>query len=164
MLDHRANEIVIVTALMEYLSTEARPCTVVRQNQTAEIPAYPYVSYNVTTPLSEHHGTYSQSEDGSLYKAALQTWSFTVQSDDADESFSLAFKVYDFFTAAGLTVLADNNITVRRVRDVTNRDNLLSIEYEHRNGLDVTFGLLYVIPPENQAGEEVIEEINLQGG
>lgn len=157
MIDHRANELVIVDGLKAYLSTDQRFCEVVRQNQVAESPAYPYVSYTITTPVAAHNGSYSEAEDGTLYRNALQTWSFTVQSDDQDEALTLAMKTYDYFTAAGVTHLADKGITVRRVRDITTRDNMLSIQYEYRNGLDVTFGLMYSITPENQISRDVIE-------
>lgn len=161
MIDHRAKELVIVEGLKSYLSTDFRPCEVVRQNQVAKVPPYPYVSYTLTTPLAARFGTYSESEDGSLYRTHMQTWSFTVQSDDQDEALTLAMKAYDYFTAAGITHLADNGVTIRRVRDITTRDNLLSIQYEYRNGLDVTFGLLSVITPEAQPDRDVIESIKL---
>lgn len=150
MIDHRQNEIVIVDSLKSYLTTKERPCQVIRQNQVAEVPAYPYVSYSVTTALAEHKGMFSEAEDKTLYKDATQTWSFTVQSDDQDEAMALAMKIYDFFSATGVTHLADHGISVRRVRDITTRDNLISIEYEYRKGLDVTFGLLYCISPDAQ--------------
>ena len=157
MINHRENELAIVESLKGYLSTKTRPCEVVRQNQVEKIPAYPYVSYTVTTPVSEHGGTYSEAEDGTLYMTALQTWSFTVQSDDQDEALNLAMKMYNFFTAVGVVLLSDHGITVRRVRDVTTRDNLLSIQYEYRNGLDVTFGLLYAISVDEQLFKDKIE-------
>ena len=157
MIDYRANEIVIVEALKTYLTSKDRACEVVRQNQVAEVPPYPYVSYTVTTPVSEDKGTYNETEDGTLYKSILQTWSFTAQSNDQDEALTLATKIYDFFTVVAHSFLADNNITVRRVRNVTTRDNFISIQYEFRNGLDVTFGLLSVIEPSAQVYDHVIE-------
>lgn len=159
MINHRANEIVIVESLKDYLRTEFRPCEVVRQNQIAEVPPYPYVSYTVTTPASMSGGTYSVAEDGRQYKQMEQTWSFTVQSDDQDEALNLAIRMHDFFSLVGLAKLADNGIVVHRVRDVTTRDNLISIQYEYRNGLDVTFGLLNVITPEHLG---VIETISFK--
>jgi len=159
MIDHRKNEIIIVERLKAYLHDEVRPCELVRQNQVAEVPPYPYGSYTVTTPVSAHGGTYSQDRDGTLYKTVLQTWSFTFQSDDQEEAMRLAMRAYDFFTATGLTVLADHGIMVYRVRDITTRDNLLSIQYEHRNGLDVTFGLLSTIKDESP---DVIETITFK--
>ena len=162
MIDLRTNEIVIVEGLKEYLTTDTRPCEVVRQNQVAEVPPYPYVSYTVTTPVAQKQGTYCEAEDGTLYMDATQTWSFTVQSDDPDEAMNLALRMFAYFTAVGLTPLADKNITVRRVTGITTRDNLLTIQYEHRNGLDVTFGLLYAITPDDQINKDVIETIHLK--
>lgn len=160
MINLRANEIVIVENLKKYLTTDGRPCEVIRQNQVAEAPPYPYVSYTLTTPVSSDQGTYCEAEDGTLYKNVLQTWSFTVQSDDQDEAMTLALKAYAFFSSVGVTLLADNKIMVSRVRDVTTRDNLITIQYEYRNGLDVTFCLLYSITPDAQLSDDVIETID----
>lgn len=157
MLDFRQPEIVIVEGLKEYLSTDYRPCEVVRANQVAKIPAYPYVSYSVTTPMHEYRGGYSKAEDGTLYRSFLQTWSFTVQSDEQEEAINLAFKMHAYFSAVCLTAFADKGITVRRVRDISTRDNLLTIQYEYRNGLDVTFGLLCSIKPDEQIDSGTIE-------
>lgn len=157
MLDYRQNEIVIVENLKSYLTTDNRPCEVVRQNQVAKIPPYPYVSYSVITPADVVSGTYSQTEDGTFYRTIQQTWSFTIQSDDQEEAMDLAYKAFDFFSAAGVTLLSDNGIVVRRVGGITMRDNLITIQYEYRNGLDITFGLLYSITPENQIMNDVIE-------
>lgn len=160
MIDLRSKEIVIVEGLKKYLTTDTRPCEVVRQNQVAKAPSYPYVSYTPTTLLSGHAGTYSQAEDGTLYKDALLSLSFTVQSDDQDEAMALALRIHAYFTAVAVTFLADNGITVRRVTGITIRDNLISIQYEYRNGLDITFGLVYSITEEDQVHREVIESIN----
>ena len=161
MNSYRTTEIAIADSLKSYLSTESRPCEVVRQNQIAEIPSYPYVSYTVTTPVAEHRGTYSEAEDGTLYRSILQTWSFTVQSDNLEEAMELGMKMVNFFKVVGLTLLADKDITVRRVTNLTARDNLLSIQYEHRNGLDVTFGLFYSVSPSDQPWRDEIETLEL---
>ena len=149
MLDYRENEIIIVEALRSYLRSKFPTCEVVRQNQISKAPAYPYVSYTVISPVGNHTGTYSETVDGTLYKDILQTWSFTSQSNDQEEAMIISMMIYDFFSALGLVPLADKNITVRRVGNITTRDNLLTIEYEYRNGLDVVFGLLYAITPDN---------------
>lgn len=157
MLDYRQNEIVIVENLKSYLTTDDRPCEVVRQNQVAKIPPYPYVSYSVITPVDSMGGTYSQDVDGTFYRTIQQVWSFTVQSDDQEEAMALAYRAFDFFTIVGVVPLSDNGIVVRRVGGITARDNLITIQYEYRNGLDVTFGLLYSITPEDQIFNDVIE-------
>lgn len=157
MIDLRSIEITIVENLKKYLSEEFRPCEVIRQNQVAHIPPYPYVSYTVTTPIDALKGTYCKAEDGTLYRNIQQIWSFTVQSNDYDESLQLGLKMMDYFTAVGLLNLSDKNITVRRVTNLTSRDNLITIQYEYRHGLDVTFGLLYTITPDEQINTDVIE-------
>ena len=135
---------------------------VIRGNQTAPAPAYDYVSYNVITPVAEFGGTYSEAEDGSYYRAILQTWSFTVHSDDDSRAVALGMKMLDYFTAAGLTQLADSGVTVRRVTGLTQRDNFITTQYEYRKGLDVTFGLLHTITPENMPFDDVIETAEIK--
>ena len=162
MLNHRQNEITIVENLKQFLTTPQRPCEIVRQNQIAEIPSYPYVSYTVITPANVHTGTYSETEEGILYRNIQQTWSFTTQSDDQDEALELAYKIFDYFTAAGVQFLADNEIIIRRVGGISPRDNLISIQYEYRNGLDVTFGLLYTIEKPDIETIETVKMGNVQ--
>lgn len=155
MIDHRNNEIIIVEGLKSYLRDDMRTCEVIRQNQVSKIPPYPYCSYTVTTPMAEHGGGYSQDKSGALYKTVLQTWSFTFQSDDQDEALEFAMKAVDFFTADGRMLLSDNNIVVRRVRSITTRDNLLTNQFEYRNGFDVTFGILSKIDLPEQAKQTI---------
>ena len=158
MLDFRKYETIIVENLKQYLTESTRRCEVVRQNQVAKIPPYPYVSYSVITPADAHKGTYSEAEDGTLYKSIQQTWSFTTQSDDQDEAITLAYKIFDFFSAAGVQFLSDNEIVVLRVGGISTRDNLISIQYEYRNGLDIVFGLVYSISPDSKLVQDVIEK------
>ncbi|MBR5823729.1 MAG: hypothetical protein IKY67_06270 [Paludibacteraceae bacterium] len=153
----RAIESVIVNGLKSYLSTAERPCEVVMQNQVAHIPPYPYVSYTITSPINEMKGTYSKAEDGTLYRNILQTWSITVQSDEYDEALQLGMQIVDYFTAVGIFDLSNENIVVRNTTNLTARDNLLTIQYEYRHGLDVTFGLVYSIEPLNNSFIETIE-------
>lgn len=162
MIKSRNNEVVIVSGLQDYLSTPERPCLVVRQNQVAPIPPYPYVSYTVTSPVLSRGGTYSVASDGTRYKRLQQAWSFTVQSDDPDEALELGIRMYNFFALSGITLLADNGITVDSVGNVAARDNLLSIEYEHRCGMDVTFGLLHQIADEGKDAQDPIETFDFK--
>ena len=161
MIDITNVESIIVNTLQSYLTTEERPCTVVMANQTAPIPPYPYVSYTITTPLTAAGGTYGIAEDGTRYRELKQVWSFTVQSDSDTESQILALKIYDWFSLVGRVDLEDNGIIAESVTSVNNRDNLLSIEYEYRNGLDVTFNLLHSITEEEASRAGYIEKVIL---
>lgn len=114
-------------------------------NQTAPIPAYPYVSYTVTQPIVSDNKGYSIEANGTRHKSLVQVWSFTVQSDDDEEALNIAMLAYDWFSLIGNTYLYDRDIVVQSVGNVTNRDNLLSIEYEYRRGFDVYFDLSHQI-------------------
>ena len=162
MIELRKNEIHITEGLKHYLSTPTRECEIVRQNQIAKVPAYPYVAYTVVNPVVQFGGTLSEADDGTMYRTVQQTWSFTVQSDDQDEALNLAIKIHSFFTSAGIVYLDDGDISVFRVGGISSRDNLLSIEYEHRNGLDVTLGLLYKIAPDEQFSAGTINQITIK--
>ena len=127
---------VVVSGLKEYLG-----CTVIRTNQNAEPPAYPYVSYTITTLASANNGTYEEYTDGTTRKQLKQTWSITAQSNNESESVNLALKAREWLDYAGRVYLKDNGVTVQSVTNVTNRDNILTVEYEYKNGFDVVFYL-----------------------
>ena len=112
---------------------------VIRGNQTAEAPAYPYASYSVTTIAGANHGTRQQHEDGIDRLMVKSIWSFSFLSGDWDESVELATKAREWFEHTGRTWLAECGITVQSTTDIANRDNILTVEYERKNGFDVVF-------------------------
>lgn len=136
MIKLRNREIMIVEGMQKELG-----CLVIRANQTAPLPPYPYVSYTIITPISANLGTWGRYDDGKERKPFTQVWSFTAQSDDCIQSMELAIKARDYLEHVGTVYLNDNDIIVEQVGSVTNRDNLLTVEYEYRNGFDVTFWL-----------------------
>lgn len=142
MINLRQNEILIVNGLQEWLAGKGYNASVIMANQTTPIPAYPYIAYTVTTPVVADMKTYGILSTGTRIKPITQRWSFTVQSGDATEADNVVMTAYDWFVLAGNTYLSDNGIVVKRVENITNRDNLVSIEYEYRRGFDVEFLLL----------------------
>ena len=100
---------------------EFRPCQVIRQNQNSPAPSYPYVSYTVLTPNAADQKGWSTVEGGRHFKPVRQIWSITVQSDRCQES---------------------HGIVPEKVTSITSRDTLLTVDYEYRNGFDVTFGMI----------------------
>lgn len=136
MIDVDKLKQVVVSGLKEYLG-----CEVIRTNQNAEPPAYPYVSYTITTLASANNGTYEEYTDGTTRKQLKQTWSITAQSNNESESVYLALKAREWLDYAGRVYLKDNGVTVQSVTNVTNRDNILTVEYEYKNGFDVVFYL-----------------------
>ena len=75
----------VVTGLKDYLGVP-----VIRGNQNAEPPDYPYVSYNITTFESANNGTWGEYKDGIDRIPVTQNWSISVQSDKYDEIITLA--------------------------------------------------------------------------
>lgn len=146
---------VVVSGLKEYLG-----CEVIRTNQNAEPPAYPYVSYTITTLASANNGTYEEHNDGTTRKQLTQTWSITAQSNSEGESVKLALKAREWLDYSGRVYLKDNGVIVQSVTNITNRDNILTVEYEYKNGFDVVF-YLFDETENNINKSGVIEDVKL---
>lgn len=143
------------------LLEEYTGCLCVPSNTTKQMPAYPYISFTVIN-TGARKGTYAEATDETgakvLYMPVLQKWSFTAQSKDDAEALELAMRIADFFAEARRVALEDNGIIVADVGAITPRDNLLTIEYEYRKGLDITLRLNNVI---TDPTTETIEHVTL---
>ncbi len=147
MINYDSVRRTVVAGLKSYVD-----CPVIRSNQNAEPPDYPYISYTITTLGKQKNGTYCVAADGTRYKELLQTWSITALSDDASESVTNALKAKEWFSLVGNIHLSDNGVIVKETTDITNRDNILTTEYEYRNGFDVVLRLTDVIDAETANG------------
>lgn len=112
---------------------------VIRSNQTAPAPKYPYAAYTITTPATANNGTWQQHADGYDRQLVRSVWSFTFLAEEYDQSMESAIKAREWFTHTGCAWLSDRGIIVQSVKDITNRDNVISVEYERKNGFDVIF-------------------------
>lgn len=123
-------------------------CVCVPSNTTKPMPAYPYISFTVINTEAKK-GTYAASVDATgaevYYIPLWQKWSFTAQSNDDAEVMEKAMLISDFFAEAKRLALEDHGIIVADIGAITPRDNLLTIDYEYRKGLDVTLRLNNVI-------------------
>ena len=117
-------------------------CPVVLANQTAPAPPYPFLSFTILTPVHAEQGTYCF-DKGIYYQPMLQTWSLTAQSDDYAACQEIGMRMYDFFARAGRAALYQNQIAVASLTDLTARDNLLTVQYVYRCGMDVTFRMMH---------------------
>jgi hypothetical protein len=155
VIDYENMRRVVVAGLKKHLN-----CPVIRSNQNEEKPSYPYVSYTVISLKGENNGTYGVYDDGTKRKPTTQTWSITVQSDDNSESVDLAVKAHEWLDDIGTVYLSDNGIAVQSVGNVGNRDNVITNNYEYRNGFDVVFVIESTIGS-SETDTETIETVQI---
>lgn len=155
MIDNNNLRLTVCKGLNEYLGIP-----IIRSGQNAEPPDYPYLSYTVTTLESANDGTWGEYKDGIDRIPVTQVWSITVQSDKEAESIELACKAREYLDNVGTQYLNDRDVIVQRVTNITNRDNLITIDYEYRNGFDAVF---YMFDEVQRPIEEigVIESVTL---
>lgn len=152
MIPYNEMSTVIATGLKKHLGV-----IVIQGNQTAPAPAYPYGTYNVTTIAGANHGSWQQHTDGKDRKLVRSIWSFSWLSDDWDESVGMAIKAREWFEHTGRALLSEKGITVQSVTEITNRDNILTVEYERKNGFDVVFYVYDEVENLADASNEYIE-------
>lgn len=162
MINFKVIEKIIKDGLYEWLKNKGVECPVIMANKTDPTPNYPYIAFTVTSVTVSDTDHYSVARDGTRFKQMEQIWSFTVQSDDDAQSTDVALLAYDWFALTGNTYLSDNNITALRVGNVTNRDNMLTIEYEYRRGFDVTFLLSHTLEKADCETAGYIESANIK--
>lgn len=153
MIDYENMRRIIVKGLKNYLK-----CPVIRNNQDEAPPDYPFVSYTVTTLMRANNGTYGEYDDNVYRKPTVQTWSITAQSSNNSESVNLISKAREWFDRAGTLYLNDNNVIVQSVGSITNRDNVLTVGYEYKNGFDVDFWLFETV---EDTDTEIIETADI---
>lgn len=143
---------VIVKGLRKYLGVE-----IIRSSTANRLPKLPFCSYTITSVLENVRGTWGRYDDLTDKIPAAQTWSITLNSEDFGECSRLALTAHDYFSKAGVNHLKDNGIVVKSVGVIVPRDNFLSIDYEYRQGFDVSFGLMNELSYENETKADDIE-------
>lgn len=112
---------------------------VILSNQNKKPPNYPYLTYTVTTLAGENNGTYGEWDDGIDRLSVLQTWSISSLAETEVESIMYANKAREWLVHVGRQYLNDRGVIVQRATAIGNRDNVLTVEYERKNGFDVVF-------------------------
>lgn len=134
MIDYAKYQPAVANGLSQYIGIP-----VIRGNQNARAPKHPYMTYTVTTLAGKNEGTWQKHDDGVDRLLVKSIWSFTSLSDDYNESVSNAIKAREWITHIGRAALSAQGITVQSATDINNRDNVLTVEYERKNGFDVVF-------------------------
>lgn len=146
MIDLKAIRTTLFSGLREYLGIQ-----MIRSDQTANQPAYPYGTGKATTPAAANNGTWQKHEDGKDRLMVKSIWSFSFLSADYDQSVSLAIRAREWFEHSGRAWLSERGITVQSTTNITNRDNILTVEYERKNGFDVVFYVFDVAESTSEA-------------
>lgn len=136
MIDLKNIRVTLFSGLSDYLGIK-----MIRSDQTGPAPAYPYGTGKATTPAAANNGTWQQHDDGVSRLMVRSIWSLSFLSDDYDRSVMLATKAREWLTHTGRVWLSERGIVVQSVTDITNRDNILTVDYESKHGFDV---VLYV--------------------
>lgn len=132
-------------------------CEVVKSNLAgAPIPPYPYISFTILR-TETRKGTYSGKE--TRYMPLAQTWSFTVQGNDDDETMDIAMEARDWLEETGRLELSDSGIIVQSVSALQNRDTMLTVDYEYRKGFDAVLSMINEV---QEPADETIEKANIE--
>lgn len=136
----------IVAKIYEY--TDLLP---VPTDNIGNRPAYPFLSYKVTTSYIEptNQGNYSKKAIGSLddrfdydIEETLEqqptfTLSINAYSGDIFECQKEIKKVYDWFKFVGSEDLSSVNVVAVNIQAITDRTLLIVDNYEYRYGFDI---------------------------
>ena len=71
-------------------------------------------------------------------------------------------KAREWLERVGNLYLNDNNIIVQSVGNVSNRDNVLTMEYEYKHGFDVVFWLFDTVANPNVVNNNYIEDFKIK--
>lgn len=159
MIDNDNLRTAVVTGLTDYLQT-----AVIQSNQNKEPPKYPFLSFTITRLESENKGTWGEYADGKDRKPVTQTWSITSISDDETESVTNASKAREWLDRVGTVDLRAKGVIVQSVGSIQNRDNVLTTEYEYRNGFDVVFYLMNEVENRVEKTQEYIQSAKIERG
>lgn len=138
MIDFTSIRNIIISGLSDYLDV-----LVIDSSSVNEKPDYPYFSFTVTTSFSEEFENPKENsfyDDENIYKEDGNiTFSFKSLSNNTDESINNAIKAVKYFKLYGVDYLYENNISIKEVTNVENRNALMIEVYEVTNGFDVIF-------------------------
>ena len=126
----------VVPALKKYTGA-----SLIRANQNAEPPNFPFSTYHITTLATQNNGTFGEYADGVARKPVKQIWSITSHSDIYEEALANANKMREWLDYVGTVYLSDNGIVVESVGVVGDRSNILTVDYQYSFGFDCTFAV-----------------------
>lgn len=115
---------------------------VIRSDQDAPIPEYPYISIKDIVPFIPAQGSpvvmFDEDEEKQIATSTpTMSISVTGYSKRFDDVSELILKAHDWFSFVGYEELKEIGFVVVRTESVMNRDSLLIDDYERKRGFDV---------------------------
>lgn len=150
MIDYAKYRPAVAKGMSQYVGVP-----VIRSDQNAPVKAKHYLTYTITTIAGKNDGTWQKHADGIDRLMVESIWSFTSISDDWETSVNNAIKAREWIMRVGRAALSALGITVQSATQINNRDNVLTVEYERKNGFDVVFYVYDAV--ENTTG--IIESV-----
>ena len=134
MIDYAKYTRAVASGMRKYVGAP-----VIQGDQNAPVTDKSYLTYKITTIAGENNGTWQEHDDGMHRLLVESIWSFSSISDDYQTSVNNAIKARDWILHVGRAALSEAGISVKTATGITNRDNVLTVEYERKNGFDVVF-------------------------
>ena len=117
--------------------------TIIRADQTGQIPALPYATYKVIGDrkgFGRYTTDYSDGENTLIEKQTQTrnaTISFNVYGTSQDNAYEVAQKLRKWFDWRGSLFLEEINVAIVTTEEVSNRTIFLTDSYDERWGFDV---------------------------
>ncbi|MFF5994279.1 hypothetical protein AAGS61_05930 [Lysinibacillus sp. KU-BSD001] len=132
----------LIKAIRRQLATDCN-LTIIRADQTGDIPALPYVTYKVISDRKGRGRENITHEDLSdtLVETRTQernaTISFNIYGTSHDNAYEVAKKLRKWFEFRGSFYLDEIDVAIVSVSDVGNRTTFLVDSYDEKWGFDV---------------------------
>lgn len=125
---------VFIDNMIPIISTISGGRPLIEQSSAGDIPAYPFCTYQITSPYLPITSDLVAKEQFELVV------SFTWHGKSSLDMLNLAMRTNKYFRSGEASeILSKKNVTVSKVSNYGARDNFISIDYERSAGLDVRF-------------------------
>lgn len=118
-------------------------------------PKYPFYSYKITTLQLDnnqegavHIEFVNDTANETMQLDSKMILSLNAYSDTADEAYSKALRLWEYFKFRGKLYLYNGNIAVVNISDIQDRTIYIADKFEYRYGFDVNLRVLHDIERE----------------
>lgn len=140
----------IITAIIDGLQDYYPNYTYIRANQKGNIPPYPYVTINTTSPYINDMDTQQgevtrQNVEGDDTKVQITytkepktVFSINCISDKQDECYKILSDTVNWLNVLNQQYLEEHGIVVVKIDTIQDRTTYLETDYQYKVGFDLT--------------------------